>query len=782
MTQKRPENTITLEQFARHFSEQESERFCFILGAGASKSSGIPTGAELSLLWLREIEQDLDAVTFTEWLESEKIDKNTPAHHYSKIFGKRFEASIQGGLDCLEKVMRKSNPSCGYSFLAEIMARGKHNVVITTNFDSLTEDALFIFTSKKPLVVGHSSLSEFINVQSTRPQVIKIHHDLFLSPKNTNSETREMGEKLKSSLKEIFKHYTPIVIGYGGNDGGFMELLQDSLSEDGRLFWCLMEVEESPRKDIEKLVISKNGHFIPIDGFDELMVFIGDRMGFKLLHERIETVANERITKYKEQFESVGRNIAERKDNRSIKNSLSEIISRIGKSPWAFELLAQQETDTKRKEKIYKRGLDEFPENYEPMSGYAGFLHYTRKSLEAEKYYKKALELEPENAAINGNYANFLKSIKKDNDEAEKYHKKALELEPEGATFNGNYAVFLQDIKKNSDEAEEYHKKALELEPEDATFNGNYAVFLQNIKKDSNEAEKYYKKALELKPEDAAINRNYAIFLQYTKKDNDEAEKYYKKALELKPEDAAINGNYANFLQNIKKDNDEVEKYYKKALELEPENATFNGNYANFLQYIKKDSDEAEKYHKKALELEPKNATFNGNYANFLQHIKKDNDEAEKYYKKALEFGPKDAVIFSNYAHFLLNIKKNSDEAEKYYKKALKLKPEDANINGSYALFLLQRGQLKEAKEFIDKAFHYNQIDEDEVLKLELWFYRYACFYKDYPESRAQVTRLLNDGIRSPGWNLTDLVEKVGEMRHPEYAQVVKFANQISAP
>ena len=571
MTQKRPKNTITLEQFARHFSEQESERFCFILGAGASKSSGIPTGAELSLLWLREIEQDLDAVKFAEWLESEKIDKSNPAHYYSKIFGKRFEVSRQGGLDCLEKVMRKSNPSCGYSFLAEIMAQGKHNVVITTNFDSLTEDALFIFTSKKPLVVGHSSLSEFISVQSTRPQIIKVHHDLFLSPKNTNSETEEMGGKLKAGLKEIFKHYTPIVIGYGGNDGGFMELLQAGLSKDGRLFWCLMEAEESPRKDIAKLVISKNGRFVPIDGFDELMVFIGDRMGFKLLHEKIDTVAKERITKYKEQFESVGKRIAEREDNLSVKKAMSKMIRRVGNTPWAFELLAQQETDTKRKEKIYRSGLDEFPETCELMNGYAKFLHYTRKSLEAEKYYKKALELEPENA-------------------------------------------------------------------------------------------------------------------------------------------------------------------------------TFNGNYASFLQNIKKDNDEAVKYHKKALELEPENAAFNGNYANFLQNIKKDNDEAEKYHKKAL-----------------------------------KLKPENAAINGNYALLLLQRGQLNEAKEFIDKAFHYNKIDKYEVLKLELWFYRYACFYKDYPESKEQVTRLLNDGIRSPGWDLTDLIEKVREIGHPEYEQVVKFSNQISA-
>ena len=121
--------------------------------------------------------------------------------------------------------MEKAEPSCGYSFLAAIMARGKHDVVITTNFDSLTEDALFIYTSKKPLIIGHSELAGFINTRLQRPQVIKVHHDLFFSPQNTEPETRHVAEKLESGLREIFRIYTPVVIGYGGNDGGFMDML-----------------------------------------------------------------------------------------------------------------------------------------------------------------------------------------------------------------------------------------------------------------------------------------------------------------------------------------------------------------------------------------------------------------------------------------------------------------------------------------------------------------------------------------------------------------------------
>ena len=169
------------------------------------------------------------------------------------------------------------------------------------------------------------------------------------------------------------------------------------------------------------------------------------------------------------------------------------------------------------------------------------------------------------------------------------------------------------------------------------------------------------------------------------------------------------------------------------------------------------------------------------NYANFLYQTKKDYDEAEEYYLKALELAPEDADYNGNYATLLHQIKKDYDKAEKYYLKALELAPEDANNNGNYALFLLQQGALDKAEAFIDKAFSYNHDPENEPLTLELWFYRYACFYQDYTESKQQVQRLLDAGVRSSGWVLDGLLEMVREnMQHPEYDQLAKFAEQIS--
>ena len=100
----------------------------------------------------------------------------------------------------------------------------------------------------------------------------------------------------------------------------------------------------------------------------------------------------------------------------------------------------------------------------------------------------------------------------------------------------------------------------------------------------------------------------------------------------------------------------------------------------------------------------------------------------------------------------------------------------------NYALFLLQQGHFERAKTFIDKAFQHIQAYEKE-LELELWFYRYACFYQNYPESKSKVESLLQDGaFRSiPGWPLEGLLETVKQtMQHPEYDQVAEIAKQIS--
>ncbi len=536
--------SLSLRRFINHFCKdiRQEKRFCFILGAGASKTSGIPTGAELAQRWISELEEQ-DSDDLEEWLNEKGIGKEDYATHYSDIFDKRFELSRKDGFAFLESVMSKAEPSCGYSILAQILEKGKHNIVITTNFDSLTEDALFIYTQKKPLVIGHSALAGYITATPSRPLVVKIHHDLLLSPKNTTVETSKLDDNFIKSLKEVFKQYTPLVIGYGGNDGSLMSFLKNLEYLEEGMFWFYIN-EKDIKPEVEELVRKVEGHFVKIKGFDHLMIQLGNELKLEKLDGEIERIARNRAERYRKQIEDLNDTT-----DHDTKKAVGEITSRGKRSWWNYVLLADAEENVEKADAIYQEGLKEFPDS-------SGLL---------------------------GDYAIFLKNMKKDYSAAEKYYQKSLELNPDDANVNGNYAVFLCDIKKDYSAAEQYYQKSLELTPDDANVNGNYASFLKNIKKDYGAAEKYYQKSLELTPDDANVNGNYANFLCDIKKDYGAAEKYYQKSLELNPDAANVNGNYAVFLCDIKKDYSAAEQYYQKSLELTPDDANINSNYAKFL-------------------------------------------------------------------------------------------------------------------------------------------------------------------------------------------------------
>ncbi|WP_345980913.1 tetratricopeptide repeat protein [Sulfurimonas sp. HSL3-2] len=754
---------ITQQQLIRAFVEaakyqKNSIRFGFILGAGASRNSNIPDGVSLSKKWYEQIKEDISPDELKMWSHEINLQENDLASKYTKIFEKRFEANRQVGYQELQSYMDLARPSIGYSFLAQILDETNNKFVITTNFDTMTEDALFEFRKSKPLVLGHELLSKYINpVSPSRPTIVKVHRDFLFDPYNTDQEIKKLDEHWQDALKPILLENNMIVLGYAGNDDSLMNYLEKT--EDKKpLYWCFVGNKNNLSEKITKLLTEKD-FIIKIDGFDELMLNINDSLNFPPYID-IKNIEESQIVKDAKLYAKRYKNQIEQFSGKLKGSDNKEAIKKLLPSWWAYQLeVNDKQGDSIEQNNIYLEGIAKYPTSYELISNYAIFLQMSKKDYhKAEKYYKKALELAPNEATVNENYALFLRTIIKDYDEAEKYYKKALELDPVNANNIGNYALFLHEIRKDYDEAEKYHKKALELDPTNAINNGNYALFLHEIKKDYDEAEKYYKKAIEFDPTNANNIGNYALFLHEIRKDYDEAEKYYKKALELDPTNAINNGNYALFLRNVLKDYNEAEKYHKKALELDPTNAINNGNYALFLSRVEEDYDEAEKYHKKALELDPTNAINNGNYALFLHEIKKDYDEAEKYYKIALKLDPKNSNILGTYAIFLNTIKKDYNEAEKYYKKALEVDQNHANNNGNYAQFLLQHDRKKEAVKYLDNAFA-NQTEDNELI-IELWFYKLAHFPESNLVAKETIDELLKRGIKSVGWDFDENIKQ----------------------
>ena len=327
-------------------------------------------------------------------------------------------------------------------------------------------------------------------------------------------------------------------------------------------------------------------------------------------------------------------------------------------------------------------------------------------------------------------------------------------------------------------DAELFYRRALEGDPKDVNSYVTYANFLSGVRRDHDGAEALYKQALALDPKDVNSRLAYAYFLTAVRRDHDGAEALYKQALALDPKDVDSRLAYAYFLTGIRKDHDGAEALYKQALELDPKDVDIWVAYADFLSDVRKDHNGAEAIYKQVREVEPKDVDGRVAYATFLTTVRKDHDGAEALYKQALEVDPKATNALGAYANFLTDVRHGYEDAEVLYKRALQVEPRDANSLGNYAklLFILDRNE--EAIAFLASAWE--QGSSERALQCELHFYACAHAWQRWPNSLAELKRLLLEGAKSEGWLLEENVNVATRRGHPAPEFLAALARVVS--
>lgn len=391
--------------------QKNGERFCFILGAGASVSSKIATGAQLEYKWMEEMNNDpgmyevsktakriakhLDH-SFDEilkvWQEAKQNKQTTlPSEYYFDIYTLRFHPNHRNGYHYLENLMERTQPSFGYHVLSLLLAEDNgSNLVITTNFDTLVEDSLFLYTNKKPLVINHELLAEFAgDLNFKRPVVAKIHRGLFFDPLNRPEEIKKLQGRWKEVLKKVFQNYTPVVIGYGGGDGSLMGVLQDeSVIMKNGIYWCYIEKYGLPGDNVQEIINNKNVFLVQTAGFDAIMLAIGktlfeDKVDPAIVEKNLKNKINLQIETYGKQYDKL---IAEEKEN---KTNLSESEIEFGKN--LKELSDYIEQSEIKREKDNQMTSGDYIRS--------GNRYYDKKDYQkALESYNRAIELDQNNA------------------------------------------------------------------------------------------------------------------------------------------------------------------------------------------------------------------------------------------------------------------------------------------------------------------------------------------------------------------------------------------------
>lgn len=592
-------NSGFLNEFQRRHNQMQDRPFCWILGSGSSVQSGIPTGKSLAYQWLKELHEleDFDSRPIEEWANADNLnipafDFERAADFYPWIYQRRFRDYKEQGYAFLENVMDSAEPSFGYSVLAQIMALTSHKVAVTTNFDNLVADALSIYTRTFPLVCGHESLTGYIRPNLRRPLVAKIHRDLLLAPLSNPEEIAKLPGEWASALTKIFDRFTPIVIGYGGNDGSLMGFLNTLNPIEGGMFWCSPEGSEIDAK-IHDVVEQHHGRLVPIAGFDEVMLQIQEKLQLPFLLPELQKMHDTRASAYQTQFTDLTARLrkpaatpAAEEARKPARRAAEAAVDRLTKEKnwWAWDLKATAETNPDKQEAIYRAGLEDFPASSELRGNFAVFQEKVRQNFdEAKRLYREAFELSPEDALTIGNFAWSLHAYEKEHDKAEQFYRKSLEAEP-NATIAINFASLLTSVRQDYEEAEKYYRLAFQLDPSgsSATYLAN---FLKSYRKDFQEAEQLFRTAVEIDPNNADCLCYLAQLLMEVHEDYDQAEKLFKRALALSDNNFALVANYAQCLGILDR-RDEALDLAIRAWDLIPKIPNSNTAESAFIRWL----------------------------------------------------------------------------------------------------------------------------------------------------------------------------------------------------
>ncbi len=542
-----------------------ARKFCFILGAGASKTSGILSGQELVNIWEKEL-LERNKEEHLKWKEERDINDTNKDSFYSQYYERRFRRQPVDGYNYLEKIMEHAEPSIGYVMLAYILSTTSHNVVITTNFDHLTEDAVNYYAQTIPLIIGHESLAHYVSKQINRPTVIKIHRDLLFDPKNRTDELETLHDNWKKALGIILSEYHPIFIGYAGNDNSLMNFLLENcdkfLSEEWAFpYWMIYKTDEVGGKVLEFLEKSE-GYLIKHNGFDEVLYLLGAAFNYKLPAKgEFLKDAEKRFQKLSDYIDDFTEKTAKKAEaeekgrNKGGEDKTSEI-----------DLAIQRITNQTELQRMYRKSV---------------ILHNAGKYEEALKIKRELVASEPENARYHDSLGVTLHEMKRYKEALEET-KKAIELEPNNARYHDSLGVTLHEMERY-EEAIEETKKAIELEPNNASYHDSLGATLHEMER-YEEALEESRKAIELDPDEASYHDGLGVTLHEMDK-YEEALEEKQMAIELEPNNAKYYDSLSVTLYKMGRKEEALEAI-KKAIELDPNNVGYRKRYDSIIEDV----------------------------------------------------------------------------------------------------------------------------------------------------------------------------------------------------
>ena len=275
--------------------------YAWFLGAGASRTAGLPTA--MDLIWdlkrqyycLEENQdvdrQDLHNNAVRERIQSYCDSRGFPPQwaddEYTAYFERIFGEDKEGQRQYLKRMLAEEHVSLcvGNRAFGALMAAGLARVAFTTNFDTVVEMAAAEMgqqsLSPYHLEGAHAANAALNNEEY--PLYCKLHGDFrYDSLKNLARDLRQQNEALSDCLINAANRFGFVVAGYSGRDDSVMQLFHRALESSNPfphgLYWTVMKGTAAP-PSVSRLIehataLGVDAHLVETQTFDAFMLHL----------------------------------------------------------------------------------------------------------------------------------------------------------------------------------------------------------------------------------------------------------------------------------------------------------------------------------------------------------------------------------------------------------------------------------------------------------------------------------------------------------------------------
>ena len=234
----------------------------FLLGAGFSKSAGVPTAKEM-------VADPLRTHPLLQNAGSPAQGQSDYAFLMSQLPPAQRTQIIRNAIDkACDAVTGRLKINWAHLLLAAMVDHGYIHRILTTNFDPLVVEALAIMG--QPIrTFDLTAAAAFQPGVLERGSVVYLHgqsHGLWLA--NTVEEMKRVEEYLPQVLGEAISESLLIVVGYSGENDPVLNALASIRQFPNRLYWIhYSNVSKEPCKQAMKIITDKSREAFLVNGY-----------------------------------------------------------------------------------------------------------------------------------------------------------------------------------------------------------------------------------------------------------------------------------------------------------------------------------------------------------------------------------------------------------------------------------------------------------------------------------------------------------------------------------